>query len=711
MKSNIYFCLISLVLLLFSSQSTFAGGVGEFHPYGYKMYRVHDKNNPTKMSEYKKNCILWQKLTSDQIPLDDIEQVVYKYNMTQMKAIFVVDSSNKFARWIKQNNDKEIYDFLILAKICENTRSLRNNPWYYPSKNDGTYLSLLDIEEQAKAYKGKRLKDRYVLQAVRAMHSSKRYQELIEYWNEVDAELPEGLIKGMARAYLQGAYSATGRIDEALEYFTKVGDLNSLIYCLYVKYDIVTDADELEYIAKYAPESGQIPEILQRVVAGYEPWGACEIPYKERMQVSMISDYERETFDRIYNLAVKMSDQDKSKNHAAWCYTAAFLADLDAKPGIAWTHINKASESNSSEFMKQSIRVFKMYLDAKISVYNAEYQNRLYADLKWLDSMISGNITDSVREELSDCCGWKLRYNISFYYWNDVMRRILLSEVCPRMIDKGMTSRALQLANMAEYRLLYLVNDLEGQTIEEHRNSQSHNCIDYSNKLFQMMYDSVSIKQLLAYAETACLSTSDFDAFLNSRGYNNLDYIYDVVGTRYIKAMDYGNAVKYLSKVSPSYQDKLNTSRYMHRDPFKIENTYLDDSSNYKLRFATEMHRLSKSLEKENDVCMKALDMIKYATGLKNSYYYCWALTDYKRFECSGDDTNLPKELLDKVDKMYADAKTSLYTSDLNDTQKEMAALALLRMCRGREALKRYPDTYVAKYVKMACDNLSDYGR
>ena len=349
------------VLLFVNSAQAYACGPYEYYPYGYKMYRVFDKNSVVKIDERKENCILWQKLTSAEIPLEDIETVVYKYTLTQMRELMTVHNPNAFATWIRTNDDREVYEFLMLAKICENTRGLMNDPWYYPSKNDGTYMSLIEIEEKAKAYKGTRLKDRYTLQAVRAMFSAQRYQECVDYWNDVEEDLPDGLIKEMSRSYLVGAYSRIGQIDVALEYFTDVEDLNSIIFCLRRQGKIKDVADELECIAKYAPESYQIPEILQWVVTSFEPWGSADYTYQERMDTTMVNSIDRELFGKLYRLSVKMTQQPVSKNRAVWCYTAAFLADMDAKPHEAWRYIQMATKCSTSEYMKESIRVLKIY--------------------------------------------------------------------------------------------------------------------------------------------------------------------------------------------------------------------------------------------------------------------------------------------------------------------------------------------------------------
>lgn len=414
------------------------------------MYRVFDKNSVVKPDERKENCILWQRLTSSEIPLEDIEKVVYKYTLTQMRELMNVQDPNAFATWIRTNDDREVYEFLMLAKICENTRGLMNDPWYYPSKNDGTYMSLMEIEETAKAYKGTRLKDRYALQAIRAMFSAQRHQECVDYWSDVEDDLPDGLIKEMSRSYLVGAYSRTGQTDAALKYFTDVEDLNSIIFCLRRQGKIKDVADELECIAKYAPDSYQIPEILQWVVTGFEPWGSSDYTYQERMDTTMVGGSDKELFDKVYKLSIKMLQQPTSKNKAVWCYTAVFLADLDAKPYDAWRYIKLAAQCPASDYMKESIRVLKMYLDAKVNPYDSSYEARLFSDLNWLDSKIRTCFTESMKDNMSEYWYYNLRNNISFFYWNDMLRRILLAEVCPRMFDRGMPVRALQLANLAD---------------------------------------------------------------------------------------------------------------------------------------------------------------------------------------------------------------------------------------------------------------------
>ena len=139
--------------------------------------------------------------------------------------------SNQFALWIVKHQDRELADFLLLAKLCEKIRWEQNSPWYYPVDNDAVSISLADIAAKARAYRGKRLRDRYALQAIRAMFATGQYDACINYWAEVCNQLPEGLIKRMILPYVAGAYFRTGVTEKAMQIYAECGDVESLIFC------------------------------------------------------------------------------------------------------------------------------------------------------------------------------------------------------------------------------------------------------------------------------------------------------------------------------------------------------------------------------------------------------------------------------------------------------------------------------------------------
>ena len=134
------YLLISFIYLV-SVNKVFACWDPWYSPSGYYMYRVYEEQltNSLQTAEYypgaKDNCVEWQRLTSETIPMDDIYSIVYKMSLEEFEAIYDDKEKlyeNKFVEWITKK-DTAILDFLLLAKTNEYIRLKRNSRWYYPS--------------------------------------------------------------------------------------------------------------------------------------------------------------------------------------------------------------------------------------------------------------------------------------------------------------------------------------------------------------------------------------------------------------------------------------------------------------------------------------------------------------------------------------------------------------------------------------------------
>ncbi len=198
-----------------------------------------------------------------------------------------------------------------------------------------------------------------------------------------------------------------------------------------------------------------------------------------------------------------MSDPD------LWYYTAAFAEHLLGHNAEASRLLSKAERSKGSRYMKESIRVFRIYLDA-LGPYDNAYENKILNGVRWL----------------------------------------------------------------------------EGKETQR---------------------------------------------YLNSKGYNNIDFFREVIGTRLIRQMKYAEATEWLSQVPTSFQSQLNTCRegYFQYDPFLPEKTAIKDNADYKYNFAREMASLEESISQTSDPGRKALLITRFATGIKNSLGNCWALSFY----------------------------------------------------------------------------------
>jgi hypothetical protein len=321
-----------------------------------------------------------------------------------------------------------------------------------------------------------------------------------------------------------------------------------------------------------------------------------------------------------------------------------------------------------------------------------------------------------VKNETADL---EFRNNLSYYYWNDMLRKIALSVLVPRYIEQGNPVRAIQLANMAENRLLNLVDRVawsDNITLAEARSSTTEwNYTDYRNHLFDLV-DSIGLDNVIAYRERLRRPRSEFDRFLNGRGYTNPDYFNEVIGTQCLREMRYADAVRYFGQVPSSFQYTLNVYKdhCLTRDPFANDcyHSRIPDNSDYKYNFAREMVSLEQSIEKAADPNRKAQLQIRYAVGIRNSINHAWALTRYYRGESLGrnlgderadwERSTLRKQAKTRSDTMIKEAFAMF-------TDAESAAQSYRFFGYNKKVLSDYPNTQTATYIRAHCDNLRDY--
>lgn len=688
-------------------------------PKDTPMYRVYvqqpeDTGDQGYYPRSQENCREWQNLTSHKIPIDDIYKVVYKMSLDDFEIVYKNKSAaydNKFIQWITKR-DTTILEFLLLAKNNEHVRSICDSEWYYPSMNMGTRMSLDDLAEKALSVHNVRLRDRYLLQAVRALTTMCRYDDCIRIWDDEASRLPKNnLMRKLIEPYIEGAKYHVKMSERSIEYFAEIGDVSSMLYCSGQNTKYITFVEAIEMVCEYAPNSHYIEESLQSLIRTFEvDWKSCntkkdELPFQ---------------FDRLYQLCLKMASGGKSNNPAIWYYTAAFLADYKNEPIKASYLLNKAENCKTTKLIRESIKLFRIYLDAKLMPYNKSYEKHLYGQLKWLDSMIVHHIDDNVRYTVAQD---KMSYGVSFYYWNDMMRKILLTEVCPRMLKAGNTTRALQLANMADNRLINIVSNrgfdiMEGKekkhiaiqdfAITQYRKTSAFNFHDYSNHFFELI-DSLDVNDVVAYVQRVQSPHSDFDCFLNTRNYTNRDYLYDIAGTHFLRHMRYREAMKYLSAVSETYKRHQNV--FMQYDPFNVNPSYIKQRYDFKYQFAKTMYSLERSIYNAGNLNTKAMLMFRYAIGIRNSFSLCWSLTHFykgrvywgrvcKKQDWEHDEyTKLAASRVDQFIKLACEVPTDEET--IANIHKELHNYKTL--------VELFPETEAGKLVRGACDNLHDY--
>lgn len=718
MKSPKYFLFSLLALMAVNSAS--ACWEPKYSVDAYSMYRVDKSKTYESWVSETDNCEAWQRLTSESIPLEDIRYVVYKMSLEAYDSMYVNRSAkydNKFAEWITKRDTASL-DFLYLAKNNEYIRLKHISKWYYPTMKTGANMTLEEIVEKSLASKDARLRDRYLLQAVRAMTTLSRYEDCVALWESEVSKLPEdNLMREMIYPYICGAYLNLDNQARAIEQFAKLGDVGSLEICARSNGAEFPKIYALEMMSQYAPNNKSIAQTLQSIVHRYEP---RVLIYDEKTAIK-----ETPEIKQLYALCLKAAKNKECDNAAMWYYTAAFISDLKGDTKSALHNLKLAENSKATNYMAESIKVFRIYIDAKTSTINSAYESKLFGQLQWLDKKIVDNYNTEVAKQATS--GYSLDLGSSCDYWDDMMRRILISEVCPRFIKAGKSTRALQLANMADNRLLNLKDkqrreifeqNAEGEyeyqvkycTMQQYRYSYSEqfNEYDYSNHFFEMI-DSIGLNATIEYVERVERPVSQFDKFLNERGYTGSDYLNDIVGTQCLRNMQYEMAVKYLGKVSKAYQNHQNV--YLNCEPFSLKRKWIPTKYDFKYEFAFTMNALAQAMKITTEPNRKAQLMFTYATGLRNSFDYCWVLTQYYRGEVFGNQVCLKRDWEKDEYTKAAIKEAQQLVEDACEivTDAEVAANMHYVLGHYKTVATKYPNTQMADLVRGQCDNLRDY--
>jgi hypothetical protein len=692
-----------------------ACGPWYYEPQDYTLYRASDRYLsidypiPVFSIDANDNCLLWQSDTKTSASLQEIYDVVYK---TSLKDIQELNSNkgnkcrlykeNTFARTLF--DDKEALSVLLLAKRCEVTRDEMADPWYYPAKVDPHRTALAEIAGQGvNGLNNQRFWKRYAVQATRAMLTLGQYKECLDLWNQIKDRDWNDCLKVLTVRNVAGAYYHLGDIETARRMYGAIDDAPSLLMC--------SNESPKEFILnlyELSPNSQYLRDLVEK-----------HIHYEYFVDIDLTGYLTQTVGPDLYDICIKFATEGKVKDPDFWYYGAAFIKYQEKKYDKALNLISQAEKSAGSEYIKESVHVLRICIEAESKPYSRSYESAMLEHVKWLDNKILEHHAEAVEPTRHEGIR-KLSINESYFYWNDMLRRLIHGTLCPKLIKNHREVLAMALANMADNRLLNLQDSIavitydkdynwveSTYTMKEYReNRDIHNDHDYSNSFFCMI-DSLPIDKVIQYVQTLELQT-DLQRYLNERSYIDKDYLFELIGTRYLREAKYSEAVKWLSKVSPEYQYRMNTYEYIEFQPYSFEKVYILDKTNYKYNFAKEMARLENVINTSSNSDSVALSKAKLAIGMKNSAYHCWPLIYYHLYEYDFDDdyptpySRAKNNLLGKAERTY----TSALSSTANTETK---ARIQLMFGNYKFVMSNYSNTEAAQSITGRCDNYYDY--
>ena len=624
-----------------------------------------------------------QQLKAENIGPEEVYEIVYKADLDSLASLA---EYNAFATILMGN--PEALKVLRLAKDCEKARfNVTGDPWYYPVHDDSEHRNLEQILLRARDCSSELFRSRYFLQEVRALFTLGRYEEIVNRWEAMKDSLPDDILKELTVRYVAGAKYNLKDVDKAVEMFLEVGDLTSAIGCMEL-----WGKSELEAVVDMDVNYKGMRNLLEDEIRA--------ICYNDNTG----EEWQLERLTRIREIC----DAALAKNpfdKAVWYYTAAYIDYFKDNFSAAKRSLKKARKALQDDpVLEGSVKVLDILIAARSSRHNFIYEYRLMKDLKWLDQQIVDNLTDEVREFTAEDGGWMMRANFSYYYWNDMMRALTLGILAPDYLKAGKTTKALQLANMADNRLLELTgvdhydywngsfSVLRGIAFQDFLLMEDVWKPVYSNNFFEMA-DTLDARKVASYVKRALNPKNEFDRFTSGRGYVDPDYLNDFAGTKMIRERRYADAVKYLEQLPEGFQNRLNTKAYL--------NGY---TASAKLDYARSMLDYEEEM-RVSDPATVARAKFNYGMELMMQYRMNWFLSYYRWSAYPNDyEIRINEEGMNLAEKLITEAMR-----DMPD--REEAAMMQYEMCNFKTAAENYPGTEAARWVQTYCDVWEDYHR
>lgn len=553
------------------------------------------------------NLRLWQQLTSASIPPADIEQAVYRDSRTD----FLInccdeDSPNLFYRYINNTDDREIIEFLSTAKEMEEMRATLTSPWYYPRSHSekSEPFDASDILRRCREYRGKRLRDRYALQYVRALFATRQYGRCIQAVDSAFAGFPDSnLFRRMAMRYAAGCRSRLGEPQVADSLFAIAGDVSSIA------------GDRLGLMCRLNPSAPNLTAYIRSIASD---------------TVAMLG---------LKPEARRLGADPRVANRGDWNFLLAFINnEYCSEPAAARRNIIAAlAQPFSSAGLRDDARAYKIMLDALTGNTSS-----LRADLEWIESKISPTGSDNT-------------------LWDNRLKHLVYGYLVPHFWKAGDYATAILLSGYADcltasMRLYDIPDDYRDATpvtsltlSEMRKRSDIFNPVDYGCLSFQLM-QSLPFPRLAAIAPSLIGGGNALHRFLRRKARTDRDYIYELIGTVALRQEHYTQAVRYLSQVSTAYFPTTNVDKhgYLARDPFTHYPSRHEISTGYnidwsvsggsprsnpgaKLDFARRMADYQRQASSAPSADDRLMARLMYAIGRRNSMEECWALTHYSR--------------------------------------------------------------------------------
>ncbi len=716
-----------------------------YEPQYYLTYNLTDETDCAPSDRHSMTA-MWQSLLPG-ASADEVNSLIYPDGYS-IDAIRGLDLPSKLKVMLK--NDSLLHDYIVLMRQTQSECAKTTDPWYFYYDNDPRLLRLDSLANEA----GNRLSgiygDRYAVQAARALRALKRYTEIINIAQ--NHEFKDAALKALFNECLASAFYHTGRYEQALEFYSRAGDETSLAWTL-DKLGMDTNPLTLAYQLSFYPgKESSIARLLQTHIRRMELNNDTNANWDEQ-QLSLPEIGE------VISIAREAADKGLESYKPIWQYTEGFAHLMGpvnyAKADSVFAGINL---EKASSHLKDQVRTLRLITRSYLLPYDESYKTWFAREAEWLCARGKDIINSQRTEHLKELERYRQLYpeyygNTSSKEWLDpfckgiifarnthhsdcypldMLHRAADCIVVPKMLAAKDTVAALQLLDVVDHA---------GLTVDEIKLANSHGC---ASVCFAMECGADIAKT----AQSKLNTNSTWTAFVRKNGSIAAfpDRWNDLIATLLLGEARYDEAIPVLDRISGNYALHFDPEAYnTDRNPFAYEflskprghspETRLESGSrNYKKWFAQRMVQLQSQMnDSDSAENERAKAAVEYATGMSNSVYPCWALTQYG----VGEELFFPYDMPDETDgrrdteiihdffcneypatdfarsrqrlKALRKEAGKILRNQIAKMDDEEAADFYRRIGYYRTVKHHYANTDIARQLKHSCDRWTDW--
>ena len=658
-------------------------------PFYYSYYSLFDDNSFE--ADNQTNIAEWKTFTLGFAKEKDISEIVYKTLAKQLINIksdlsanripFIDDTlkGNTFLQYLINKKDITTINYLIYAKSCEPFVNINyDDLWNYKPLEISKVDTLLNNGLIAyKHTQNQFLKLRYAFQAQRLAHYSQQYERCISIYDSlispltVKSDVNNWCLSLKAGALLKvnqqplSVYLFSKVFDKCPKYrleayksiwfFSNINEDSVLNFCVdkhekAVFYSMMAfnsplpDTLYINRIYQLEPKSLDLEVLLIREISKIEE----KLTSIQESELDIANDiiFTADAINAaglLKQRVAQIADAGNTANPALWFIALAYISYLQKDFKAADIYLNKIDVNSLNTKLNTQYNVVKILVEiTKNERITATTESIIFP---YINSLRAGF---SYRKGINNSEGYDEVSSLQFIF-ADRAYATLMTEVLSRSYaHQGDMIKALICMSVGEFDASYYPTTYYSESF-------------LNSATFKIMDSKTSTDQLLAILQFMdSPRNNEYDNFICNHSGIDRSSLIELIGTKFIRLSDFGNAVSVLSINPEDRKDDI--GNYIDANPFgdTISESHAKTSADTviytKLSFAKRMFELENLLKSD------PANATSYYYQLANAYYNIsyygnsWAISQYNR--STSETEYLDKSL--KTNNDYYNTKKAL---------------------------------------------------